>query len=884
MKKRITAFALVVLMLCTAALLAGCKMTTTPKDLYISSTGLLKRAPAEIRQFAAGAEALNAGIALNELSVQGKDLLGGNRIALKAGLTADASGDGEIDAALEYAGEKINMHCFVEKGSGVYIRVDEIMDKYIYQETQLPKTGDSGKDKPGAKDVAALIDLICDELLNSLRSIDGEKFTKTDGSFEVNGVKTGSVTAVKLALDEKETEKLIRDYAKKIVGSEQFKRFADLFNALGNAANYSFNDPIIPLSVKTVEEEDGSEAGEGVGFDVDKVLDKIFESVSIALDSTLLVKNGECIGTLNNVRLNHVGTEGEYADFRVDYADADGKKAADAGISITESGADKPRELLTVKYYKDDKVINADLNANGSRGGQNVRMRLDFESTDGVYYSGDARVDASGEDGSKTAIKLTLGFSCGDGTVKFNTESLMFSQGMPITLPLIINGEFKYGKDGVSGSADFSVKMEGLVSASGELSFGSEPAEGYKAEKPTGVYTEEEAEELFSDSEKLIGRLEDNCPKIYAALSGMLGIEEPVPVAESRTYVAPAGGSFIIETEDEHTSYHIMLPASIAVSPDTMAITCGTFSDSFTFSNPGDGKSAFIGGAQYYSSDNPFSGSGANEKWYARVAGDDHFQIMHILDGNGDFAILTAMFERAPQRFTDLSGTETDGIYGWVLEVGKTARIGFKEQVLEDGTNGIKLYIWYGDAAEPEEYDLYEYREAELTELFSNDDARVEINVGSASFRMGFNAEIELSGDELKITRNDLTLQYGVRLDRTGENGVEYYKIGEDVFEYENGVDDAGDKYRDYYYEDENSVIEITIWEDYPTYIYIEGTAEPLGGGGYVFTAGNGIEFKVFIQEPEEDGGVYKLHFGFGAEDDVYTYMEEFDLITDTDV
>ena len=634
MKKRIFAAALVFMMLFAAAALAGCRVTVSvnPKETFISAAKLSQRIrmPDAAKSVTEGSARVNGTIALNKLSVMGSDLLGGSAVSIDVdgGYTED--GNAAIDAVLNYAGDKLHLDAR-KLGNKMFYKIGEIMDKF-YSADMTKEAGQEGQDKP--EDQAANVMAALGKLLNfagaeaekALQSVDESKFTQESATVEVNGVKAENLTAVTLKLESADVEKLVRDYANTIVSAQEFKELYELITSLAVITPDGVQvGSLIPLAA---EEPSGTKDGDEIKQQVTEALDKFFSEGCISATLKLYVLEKEAVGLsaeLNAEALKDGAKTGETGVIKADLLCTDGNIGAEAKVTLNvaaqEQGktgeAEKPgekektgeKEMLKLTFRKDKNAIKGDFAvlASPQSAEPAITAAIDMTSEDGVYYKGFAKFDRKAEEeADNVSAKLDFGFARENGRIKFDTESLMISQGMPITIPLKINAELTKEEGGLKLAASVNADMGAMASADAKIELTVKKGE-LTVEEPKSVYTDEEIQKVDPEA-----KLKKNCPHIYEAVKGMLHIGGGSgsfeggdgEVTGDASYISNEGSLDIVNYSDDTNHYSLNVQGKLEFEDGWVTVSALDFSEKLAFEGDPDdvsGAPVKIGGKSYYS-------------------------------------------------------------------------------------------------------------------------------------------------------------------------------------------------------------------------------------------------------------------------------------------
>lgn len=628
MKKRIFAAALVFMMLFAAAALAGCRVTvsTNPKETFITAAKLSQRIqlPDAAKSVTEGSARVNGTIALNKLSVMGSDLLGGSAVSIDVDSGYTAEGNAAIDAVINYAGDKLHLDAR-KLGNKMFYKIGEIMDKF-YSADMTKEAGQEGQDKP--EDQAANVMAVLGKLLNfagaeaekTLQSIEESKFTQESATVEVNGVKAENLTAVTLKLESADVEKLVRDYANTIVSAQEFKELYELIMSLAEINPDGVQvGSLIPLAA---EEPSGTKDGDEIKEQVTEALDKFFSEGCISATLKLYVLEKEAVGLsaeLNAEALKDGAKTGAAGVIKADLLCTDGNIGAEAKVTTnvaaqeqSQTGdAEKPgeKEMLKLTFRKDKNAIKGDFAVLASPQSTEpaITAAIDMTSEDGVYYKGFAKFDRKAEEeADNISAKLDFGFARENGKIKFDTESLMISQGMPITIPLKINAELTKEEGGLKLAASVNADMGAMASADAKIELTVKKGE-LTVEEPKSVYTDEEIQKVDPEA-----KLKKNCPHIYEAIKGMLHIGGGSgsfeggdgEVTGDARYVSNEASLDIVNYSDDTNHYSLTVQGKLEFEDGWVTVSALDFSEKLAFEGDPDdvsGAPVKIGGKSYYS-------------------------------------------------------------------------------------------------------------------------------------------------------------------------------------------------------------------------------------------------------------------------------------------
>lgn len=877
MKKRILAAALVLMMLFTAAALSGCKLAATPKATFIAAANVAKRADLSVFDKYREFTHFYGELTLNKLSVMGTDSLSDGPITVNVDSATDGSINSITKMAIKYAGEELTENVILDDGA-VYLKIDTLMEKYaVIGEAQSSDDSESF-DADLIKELRDFIGLLTSELQKSLESIDEAKFTKDQASFEVNGVKSGKVTVATLTLSPEDVERLVRDYASKITDAKECKDLCDTIGAMVKLIpNKATNEgEIVTLPAATLDDYAAEFKSK-----IAEALDDVFAQANMSAAVKVYIDDGEAIGC--SVKLDADGKKdgqptGEKAAVTADILTADGKTGAAAEIVLNikdvKDGADvKP---VALSFYKDGSAIKGDLlfQKDLTSDDNKITAEIDMTSEDGEYYKGFAKFDMKNTDDEGNAAdvsaKLNFGFSHKDGKTKIDTESLMISRGLPITLPLKINAEITETNSKIDVKADVSVNLQGMVDAAVNLELKLDKEQA-KAEAPKSVYTEEELSEL-----DLFGKLKEKYPKIYGLISSFTVLPSgndlfgggDGEVTGSASYVSNGALLDIINYSDDSNHYSFAVQGKLEFEDGWVTVSALDFSEKLTFEgDPEDvsGAQVKIGGKSYYSMyyDTDDDASNGYEIIYYRNTDDGpqvaFERIIRIEEfGTFEFDTLYATF------FSPAENNE------WVInDFGKGLGIKTVGVVDGEGAESVEIeYTYPAGGTEKSVVEVFKTADDQGDMIrFINNETETEIYWDSEEgyAEIYFYADFTIENGMMNIFYQP-EAQFALPFTDLGGGAV---RIGDDTFTVSR-KSDGEDDYTEYYIASESEVhlndLYFVVFDDGSGYAGIccdlkMLQADELGDNAYLFELkyGSAGSTKVIIEELGE--GAYNFRF-----------------------
>ena len=614
MKKRILAAAIVLMMLFTAAALAGCKVVTVasnPKDLFIETAHLdgLFELP-EPEQWVKELNTAAGTLTLNKLSVMGKDFLDGKPATISMDGAKLDGGIGIASAVLDYDGDKLEAYSeFDLDEKKVFWKISGLMDKYYVNDLS---DGKEQADKADTADIAESLKnfakLITGEANKSLKSIDEAKFAKETATVEANGIKAEDVTAVTLTLSPEDVEKLVRDYANTITGAKEFSELFKIIESLETVYPAGMQGgTIIPLAAESEPES----LEENFKKELTEALDKLFKESKISAVIKLYLLDGKRAGGALDVNIDGIKDSqptGEKMVLNANAVSTDAGFGAEMAVKVT--GTDSDGEETTpakLTYRKDKDGIKGDfVFYKGLKDAEPaLAASVDMTSTDGEYYKGFAKFDYKpGREEDNLSAKLEFGFSCTENKIKIDTESLMISQGLPFTVPLKINAEITKGDNKMELNAKIAADMGAMANVEAQLALTAEKGTR-TADANKQVYTDEEMHDIDFAS-----KLKEKCPKIYGIINSVTGGGSgnfgggDGDVIGDESYISNDGKLDLVHYSDGSSLFVFTVQGKMEFGDGFVTVSALDFSEKLAFE--GDPKSKAdgtveIGGKTYFS-------------------------------------------------------------------------------------------------------------------------------------------------------------------------------------------------------------------------------------------------------------------------------------------
>ncbi|MBP5155382.1 MAG: hypothetical protein J6252_02225, partial [Clostridia bacterium] len=336
----------------------------------------------------------------------------------------------------------------------------------------------------------------------------------------------------------------------------------------------------------------------------------------------LYVLEKEAVGLsaeLNAEALKDGVKTGETGVIKADLLCADGNIGAEAKVTLNVAAQEQGKtgeaektgdtEMLKLTFRKDKEAIKGDLAVLASPKSTEpaITAAIDMTSEDGVYYKGFAKFDRKAEEeADNVSVKLDFGFSREKGKIKFDTESLMFSQGMPITIPLKINAELTNENGALKLEASVNADMGAMVSADVKIALTVEKGD-FAIEEPKSVYTDEEIQKVDPEA-----KLKKNCPHIYEAVKGMLHVGGGSgsfeggdgEVTGGASYISNEASLDIVNYSDDTNHYSLTVQGKLEFEDGWVTVSALDFSEKLAFEGDPDdvsGAPVKIGGKSYYS-------------------------------------------------------------------------------------------------------------------------------------------------------------------------------------------------------------------------------------------------------------------------------------------